>query len=141
MPNRAEILKQVVLWAWISQVVNPDRSLSHAVKRITTWLATSGEPIPSSDTGMFRKHHARHCGFCRGKTLGIGDHRVVWQRPTQCPQSMSQEAFEAADDQRSCPLSPPRIGRTKGVNAAFRTSIRDVGTQQARHAMGLAACR
>lgn len=224
----------VVLWAWISQVVDPDKSLSHALKRITTWLATSGATIPSSDTGgyskarkrlpfavlppllahtanalhgslapeqlwcgrrvkafdgtgiqmsdtaenqaeypqlstqkpgcgfpivklvvwfcvttgavieaaiapfntsewqlsrqlyaqltpddvvvadsaygtyadlalvkavgadgVFRKHHARHCDFRRGKKLGIGDHRVVWQRPTRCPQSMSQEDFEA----------------------------------------------
>ncbi|MGD1953330.1 MAG: IS4 family transposase [Leptolyngbyaceae cyanobacterium] len=224
----------VVLWAWISQVVDQDKSLSHAVKRITTWLATSGETIPSSDTGgyskarkrlpfsvlppllahtanglhgslpaeqlwcgrrvkafdgtgiqmsdteenqaeypqhssqkpgcgfpiaklvvwfcvttgavldaamasfstsewqlsrqlyarltpddvvvadsaygtyvdlalvkvagadgVFRKHHARHCDFRRGKKLGIGDHRVVWHRPTRCPQSMSQDAFEA----------------------------------------------
>ena len=224
----------VVLWAWISQVVDQDKSLSHAVKRITTWLATSGETIPSSDTGgyskarkrlpfavlpsllehtantlhasllpeqlwcgrrvkafdgtgiqmsdtaenqavypqlssqkagcgfpiaklvvwfcvttgavldaamapfsisewqlsrqlyarltpddvvvadsaygtyvdlalvkaagadgMFRKHHARRCDFRRGKKLGIGDHRVVWHRPTRCPQSMSQEAFDA----------------------------------------------
>jgi len=223
----------VVLWAWISQVVDPDKSLSHAVKRITTWLATSGETIPSSDTGgyskarkrlpfavlppllahtanalhgsllpeqlwcgrrvkafdgtgiqmsdtaknqaeypqlssqkpgcgfpiaklvvwfcvttgavldaamasfntsewqlsrqlyarltpddvvvadsaygtyadlalvkaagadgVFRKHHARQCDFRRGKKLGIGDHRVVWQRPTQCSQSMSQDAFD-----------------------------------------------
>ena len=35
----------VVLWAWISQVVDQDKSLSHAVKRVTTWLATSGKPI------------------------------------------------------------------------------------------------
>ena len=224
----------VVLWAWISQVIDQDKSLSHAVKRVTTWLATTGETIPSSDTGgyskarkrlpfavlppllthtanalhsslppeqlwcgrhvkafdgtgiqmsdtgenqaeypqlssqkagcgfpiaklvvwfcvttgavldaamapfnisewqlsrqlyarltsddvvvadsaygtyadlalvkaagadgVFRKHHARHCDFRRGKKLGIGDHRVVWHRPTQCPQSMSQEAFDA----------------------------------------------
>ena len=26
----------VVLWAWISPVVDPDKSLSHTVKRITT---------------------------------------------------------------------------------------------------------
>ena len=224
----------VVLWAWISQVVDQDKSLSHAVKRITTWLATSGATMPSSDTGgyskarkrlpfavlppllahtanalqgslspeqlwcgrrvkafdgtgiqmsdtaanqaaypqlssqkpgcgfpiakvvvwfcvttgavldaamasfntsegqlsrqlyarltpddvvvadsaygtyadlalvkaagadgVFRKHHARHCDFRRGKKLGIGDHRVVWHRPPKCPQSMSQETFEA----------------------------------------------
>lgn len=30
-----------------------------------------------------------------GKKLGIGDHRVQWQRPQQCPQSMSPKEFEA----------------------------------------------
>jgi len=33
--------------------------------------------------GVFRKHHARHCDFRRGKKLGIGDHIVQWQRPQQ----------------------------------------------------------
>lgn len=33
----------VVLWAWISQVLDEDKSLSNAVKRITAWLVTSGE--------------------------------------------------------------------------------------------------
>ena len=45
--------------------------------------------------GVFRKHHARKCDFRRGKKLGIGDHRVQWYRPSQCPVSMSAEAFEA----------------------------------------------
>ena len=44
---------------------------------------------------VFRKHHARHCDFRRGKKLGIGDHIVRWQRPKRCPQSMSPENFEA----------------------------------------------
>ena len=30
-----------------------------------------------------------------GKKLGIGDHKVLWQRPRQCPQSMSPTDFEA----------------------------------------------
>lgn len=44
---------------------------------------------------VFRKHHARRCDFRRGKKLGIGDHRVGWQRPQQCPQSIRAEEFEA----------------------------------------------
>jgi hypothetical protein len=44
---------------------------------------------------VFRKHHARHCDFRRGKKLGIGDHIVWWQRPQQCPQSMTRADFEA----------------------------------------------
>jgi len=43
--------------------------------------------------GVFRKHHARQCDFRKGKKLGIGDHRVWWQRPPQCPQAMSATEF------------------------------------------------
>lgn len=224
----------VVLWAWLSQVLDADKSLSHAVKRVITWIAGTKEEVPSADTGayskarkrlplgvlkpllkrsatelasgvkpeqqwcgrrvkaydgttvlmndtpanqkvypqhsnqkagcgfplaklvvwfcgttgavlevaiaafntsewqlsrqlyatlqreevavadsaygtyadlalvrsqgadaVFRKHHARHCDFRRGKKLGIGDHIVQWQRPLNCPQSMSRAEFEA----------------------------------------------
>lgn len=44
---------------------------------------------------VFRKLPARKCDFRRGKKLGIGDHIVQWQRPLQCPQSMSLAEFEA----------------------------------------------
>ncbi len=44
---------------------------------------------------VFRKHHARHCDFRRGKKLGIGEHIVTWQRPQRCPQSMNRADFEA----------------------------------------------
>ena len=33
--------------------------------------------------------------FASCKKLGIGDHKVLWQRPQQCPQSMSSQDFEA----------------------------------------------
>ena len=224
----------VVVWAWISQILDVDKSLSNAVNRVIAWLAVAGEAVPSADTGayskarkrlplgvlkpllqqtatalesevkpeqwwcgrrvkaydgtsilmsdtpanqkvypqhsnqkagcgfplaklvvgfcgttgavlevaiaafntsvwklarqlyamlqpedvvvadsaygtygdlalvhsanadaVFRKHHARRCDFRRGKKLGIGDHIVQWQRPLQCPQSMSLAEFEA----------------------------------------------
>lgn len=222
----------VVIWAWISQVFDEDKSLSNAVSRVIAWLAVAGETIPSADTGgyskarkrlpfkvvesllersavtltsqvkpeqrwcgrrvkaydgttilmsdtaanqkdypqhsnqktgcgfplaklvvwfcgttgavldvaiapfktsewqlarrlyaklqsedvvdsaygtygdlalvlangadaVFRKHHARKCDFRRGQKLGIGDHVVQWQRPQECPQSMSHEEFAA----------------------------------------------
>ena len=224
----------VVLWAWLSQVLDADKSLSNAVKRVIAWLAAVGEAVPSADTGayskarkrlplvvlkpllektavalqsevkpeqrwcgrrvkaydgttvlmsdtpanqavypqhsnqkagcgfplaklvvwfcvttgavvevaiaafntsewqlsrqlyatlqpddvvvadsaygtyadlalvrcanadaVFRKHHARQCDFRRGKKLGIGDHKVLWQRPPQCPRSMSPTEFES----------------------------------------------
>ena len=49
----------------------------------------------ASADAVFRKHHARHCDFRRGKKLGIGDHIVRWQRPQQCPHSMRRAEFEA----------------------------------------------
>lgn len=224
----------VVIWAWVSQVLDADKSLSNAVKRVLAWIAAAGEAVPSGDTGayskarkrlplavlkpllqrtaaaltaevkpaqrwcgrrvkaydgtsilmsdtpanqavypqhsnqkagcgfplaklvvwfcgttgavldvaiaafntsewqlsrqlyaslqsddvvvadsaygtyvdlvlvhraqadaVFRKHHARQCDFRRGKKLGIGDHIVQWQRPLQCPQSMTAADFVA----------------------------------------------
>jgi Transposase DDE domain len=44
---------------------------------------------------VFRKHHARHCDFRRGKRFATGDHLVQWQRPAQCPKAMTQAEYEA----------------------------------------------
>ena len=49
----------VVLWAWISQVLDEDKSLSNAVKRVTAWLVAAGEERPSSDTGGYSKARKR----------------------------------------------------------------------------------
>lgn len=51
--------------------------------------------LASGADAVFRKHHARRCDFRRGKKLGIGDHVVQWQRPKECPPSMSSEEFAA----------------------------------------------
>lgn len=44
---------------------------------------------------VFRKHHARQTDFRRGKKLGIGDHQVVWHKPKQRPNHMSESEFAA----------------------------------------------
>ncbi|WP_445252101.1 MULTISPECIES: IS4 family transposase [unclassified Microcoleus] len=44
---------------------------------------------------VFRKNHLRKTDFRRGKKLGIGDHKVVWNKPQQCPNHMTVEEFEA----------------------------------------------
>lgn len=49
----------VTLWALISQVLDPAKSLSNAVKRIITWIAAAGEEAPSSDTGAYSKARQR----------------------------------------------------------------------------------
>ena len=43
----------VVIWMWLSQVLDSDKSLSNAVKRVMTWLGAAGEAIPSADTGGY----------------------------------------------------------------------------------------
>lgn len=49
----------VVVWAWISQVLDADKSLSNAVNRVITWLAAAGEEVPSADTGAYSKARLR----------------------------------------------------------------------------------
>ena len=49
----------VTLWAMISQVLEPDKSLSQAVKRMSTWLSAAGVKSPSSDTGAYSKARKR----------------------------------------------------------------------------------
>ena len=49
----------VTLWAMVSQVLDPDKSLSQAVKRMSTWLSVAGVKPPSSDTGAYSKARQR----------------------------------------------------------------------------------
>jgi hypothetical protein len=49
----------VTLWAMVSQVFDPDKSLNNAVKRIISWLAAAGAECPSSDTGAYSKARQR----------------------------------------------------------------------------------
>lgn len=44
--------------------------------------------------GVLRKHHARKTDFRRGQRLGKGDHCVVWNKPSECPNHMSPEEFD-----------------------------------------------
>lgn len=49
----------MTLWALISQVSDPDKSLSNAAKLIIIWIAATGEGAPSSDTGVYSKARQR----------------------------------------------------------------------------------
>jgi hypothetical protein len=49
----------VTLWAMISQVLSPDKSLSQAVKQMITWLSLAGAVCPSGDTGAYSKARQR----------------------------------------------------------------------------------
>ncbi len=43
----------VTLWAFLSQVLDTDKTCHNAVSRIIAWLAGSGEEIPSEDTSAY----------------------------------------------------------------------------------------
>lgn len=49
----------VTLWAFLSQVLDTDKSLQNAVSRIIAWLAAAGETIPAADTGGYSKARKR----------------------------------------------------------------------------------
>lgn len=49
----------VTLWAWMSQVLDADKSLTTAVSRVIAWLAAAGVAIPSADTGAYSKARKR----------------------------------------------------------------------------------
>jgi hypothetical protein len=49
----------VVVWAWISQVLDADKSLSNAVNRVIAWLASAEQRLPSADTGAYSKARSR----------------------------------------------------------------------------------
>ncbi len=49
----------VTLWAMMAQVLDPDKSLSNAVKRIIAWVAAAGGDVPSPDTGAYSKARNR----------------------------------------------------------------------------------
>lgn len=49
----------VVLWAWLSQVLEADKSLSQSVKRMIAFLTAQGTALPSRDTGAYSKARSR----------------------------------------------------------------------------------
>ncbi len=49
----------VVLWSWLSQVLDADKSLSNAVNRVIAWMAEAKEEVPSADTGAYSKARKR----------------------------------------------------------------------------------
>ncbi|WP_041780068.1 transposase domain-containing protein [Allocoleopsis franciscana] len=49
----------VTLWAFLSQVLDTDKSLQNAVSRVIAWLAAAGEAIPAADTGGYSKARKR----------------------------------------------------------------------------------
>ncbi len=49
----------VTLWAWISQVLDPDKSCKKALSRLISYLVAEGQPVPSTDTSGYCKARER----------------------------------------------------------------------------------
>ena len=49
----------ITIWMFLSQVLEPDKSLSNAVKRVRAWLVSDGAEPPSEDTGGYAKARQR----------------------------------------------------------------------------------
>jgi Insertion element 4 transposase N-terminal len=49
----------VVIWSWVCQVLDEDKSLSNAVNRVMAWVAAAQACIPSADTGAYSKARKR----------------------------------------------------------------------------------
>lgn len=49
----------ITLWAWLTQVVDPDHSLRQAVARLLAWRVAQDKPACSSDTGAYAKARGR----------------------------------------------------------------------------------
>ncbi len=43
----------VTLWAFLSQVIDADKTCHNAVSRVIAWLAGQGEKIPSEDNSAY----------------------------------------------------------------------------------------
>lgn len=49
----------VTLWAFLSQVLDSDKSLHNSVSRVIAWLASCDQAVPSDDTGAYSKARKR----------------------------------------------------------------------------------
>ena len=74
----------VTLWAFLSQVLDPDKSLRNTVSRVIAWLSEADQKIPSSDTGAYSKARGR---------LPEG---VVKQLLKKTAQSLDEQALDQA---------------------------------------------
>jgi hypothetical protein len=72
----------VTLWAWLSQILDPDKSLQNTVNRIVSWLVEAGLKVPSRDTGAYRTYPTivetinlpcqKFCETAQNRISGIG---------------------------------------------------------------------
>ena len=80
---RDRLFNPIVMWAFLSQVLDSDKSLQNAVSRIIAWLAEAGEPIPSTDTGGYSKARKRLPEGVFNKLLGQTAQKLSGQAEPQ----------------------------------------------------------
>ncbi len=73
----------VTVWAFLSQVLDSDKSLQNAVSRIIAWLAEACEAIPSTDTGGYSKARKRLPEGVFKKLLGQTGQKLSGQAEPQ----------------------------------------------------------
>lgn len=69
----------VTVWAFLSQVLDTDKSLQNAVSRVIAWLAQAGESVPSTDTGGYSKARKRLPEGLLNRLFGQTAHRLEKQ--------------------------------------------------------------
>jgi Transposase DDE domain len=101
----------VTLWAMVSQVFDPDKSLRNAVKRMIGWLGAAGADCPSQDTGAYSKARQRF--------------------PERVLQQLMSETAEALEQQ--VPLDRQWCGRRVRVCDGTTVLMSDTAANQASY--------
>jgi hypothetical protein len=66
----------VTIWAFLSQVLDTDKSCANAVSRVIAWLASVNAPIPSDDTSAYCQARQRLPEKMLQQLFGIVAHNL-----------------------------------------------------------------
>jgi hypothetical protein len=86
----------VTLWAFLSQVLETDKSLQNVVSRVIAWLAQAGVPVPSTDTGGYSKARKRLPEGLLKRLLGQTAHKL--EKQTGSPELWCGRRVRICDD-------------------------------------------
>lgn len=95
----------VTLWAFLYQVLDPDKSLANAVKQIRCWLAVEGVEKASLNTGGYAKARQR------------------------LPESLIQELFEHTGQALCAKVKPEQLWKGRHVKLLDGSSVVMADTQ------------
>ncbi|WP_052304607.1 transposase [Nostoc punctiforme] len=83
----------VTIWAFLSQVLDTDKSCHNTVSKVISYLAGQEVELPSTDTSSYCQ--ARKTSMRKGKIVGSCDKLVTWYKPEKCPKGLSKDEFYA----------------------------------------------